>query len=181
MKRNHIVLLIGAILIALSMGSCDVLFENQFAAAGLGQHLTFITGFPGETPEEAKTTAAFIAETLKDLPRVTYHIGRLNLLPQAETYKNAPKYGIVPGPFKGDLNCYCDFTFTDGSLAAADKVSAENLPELQRGLDAALGWDRFEKTPEQKLVRELYFNYAIRVYIKARESDIFADRELLSA
>ena len=37
MKRNHIVLLIGAILIALSMGSCDVLFENQFAAAGLGQ------------------------------------------------------------------------------------------------------------------------------------------------
>jgi len=37
MKRNHIVLIIGAILIALSMGSCDVLFENQFAAAGLGQ------------------------------------------------------------------------------------------------------------------------------------------------
>lgn len=37
MKRNHIVLFLGAVLIAILMGSCDALFTNQFKTAGLGQ------------------------------------------------------------------------------------------------------------------------------------------------
>ncbi|MFA6366177.1 MAG: hypothetical protein WCX13_03195 [Candidatus Hydrogenedentales bacterium] len=37
MKRNHMMLFIGAALIALLMGSCDTLFTNQFQTLGLGQ------------------------------------------------------------------------------------------------------------------------------------------------
>lgn len=153
---------------------------NATAEAGLGQHLTFITGFPGETPEEARVTADFIAQTLKDIPRVTYHIGRLNLLPQAETYRNAGNYGIIPEAFKGDLNCYCRFSFSAAGAEEANRRSEENLPQLQRDLDAALGWDEYEKTPERRLVRELYFNYAIRVFVKSQEHDIFTGSERLS-
>jgi len=37
MKRNHMALFIGVVLVTMLMGSCDALFTNQFKAAGLGQ------------------------------------------------------------------------------------------------------------------------------------------------
>lgn len=37
MKRNHLPIILGMALIALLMGSCDALFENQFGNAGLWQ------------------------------------------------------------------------------------------------------------------------------------------------
>ena len=37
MKRNHLALFVGVVLITMLMGSCDALFTNQFKAAGLGQ------------------------------------------------------------------------------------------------------------------------------------------------
>jgi len=37
MKRNHLPIILGMALIALLMGSCDALFENQFGNAGLGK------------------------------------------------------------------------------------------------------------------------------------------------
>lgn len=37
MRRNHIVLILSAILITVFMGSCDSLFTNQFKTLGLGQ------------------------------------------------------------------------------------------------------------------------------------------------
>lgn len=37
MKRNHLPILLGMVLIALLMGSCEAMFENQFGKAGLGQ------------------------------------------------------------------------------------------------------------------------------------------------
>ncbi|HWR12437.1 MAG TPA: hypothetical protein VN445_11480 [Rectinemataceae bacterium] len=37
MKRNHVMLFLGAATIAILMGSCDALFTNQFQTLGLGQ------------------------------------------------------------------------------------------------------------------------------------------------
>jgi len=37
MKRNHLSIILGMALIALLMGSCDAMFENQFGKAGLGK------------------------------------------------------------------------------------------------------------------------------------------------
>jgi hypothetical protein len=37
MKRKHLSIILGMALIALLMGSCDALFENQFGNAGLGK------------------------------------------------------------------------------------------------------------------------------------------------
>ena len=56
MKRNHLSIILGMALIALLMGSCDALFENQFGNAGLGQPTT------AELAEQAASSDPVVAQ-----------------------------------------------------------------------------------------------------------------------
>ena len=160
---------------------CAKSIIDSASRAGLGIHLTFIVGFPGERLEETKATLVFLAKGLKNVRRSTYYINNFTLYAQSAVYENPGAYGIIPGVVHGDIGTACGYSFCAESMGAEDKRIWAALPELVGCVETELGWAKFHKKHETILLRDLYFNYGHGAYLKSMEHDIFipkpADRK----
>jgi hypothetical protein len=147
---------------------------DSAARTGVGIHLTFIVGFPGERLEDAKVTLMFLSKALKHIKRATYYINNFTLFTQSAVFKSPEEYGITPGSVNGDMEISCAYAFCDESMADEDTRLQDALPELLNHVEVELGWAKFDEKHETKLLRELYFNYGHGAYLKSMEPDIFA-------
>lgn len=142
-------------------------------SAGLNIHLTFLTGFPGETLEEAAATLRFAASALKDAPLATYYVNIFNLYPGSEVFKSPARYGITYEPAAGDLPAPRPYSFSDDSGRMESERLRAALPGLIAATEKELGWANLESRPEYRLCRDFYFNYGHGAFIKSAGNDIF--------
>ena len=146
---------------------------DRVASAGLGIHLTFIVGFPGERLDETKTTLMFLAKALKNIRHATYYVNTFTLFHLSAVFRNPDDFGITAGLVPGDIGSSCGYSFRESAQAEEDQKIRDALPELLTHVGKELGWAKFENRPETKLLRDLYFNYGHGAYIKSSEPDIF--------
>lgn len=133
MKRNHIVLFLGAVLIAVLMGSCDALFTNQFKAAGLGQPTTEQLAAQAQSTDPAVSQPAIALEVEAQLEAggATPLINNLVnvLIDQGSSLETLADSGATMNEFIGAL-VPAETLATPGGLASAIDAIADSLPDL---------------------------------------------------
>lgn len=133
MKRNHMMLFIGAALIALLMGSCDALFTNQFKAAGLGQPTSeqLEQQAQSEDPAVSQPAIALEVEAQLEAGGATPLINNLVnvLIDQGGSLDTLADSGATMNDFIGAL-VPAETLATPGGLASAIDAIAGSLTDL---------------------------------------------------
>jgi len=133
MKRNHIVLLTGAVLITILMGSCDALFANQFKAAGLGQPTAeqLATQAQSTDPAVSQPALALQVEAQLEAGGATPLINNLVnvLIDQGSSLGTLADSGATMNSFIAAL-VPAETLATPGGLASAIDAIAGSLPDL---------------------------------------------------
>ncbi|PKL07031.1 MAG: hypothetical protein CVV53_01385 [Spirochaetae bacterium HGW-Spirochaetae-9] len=134
MKRNHLSIILGMALIALLMGSCDALFENQFGSAGLGQpsDAEIAEQATSSDPAVAQPALALQVESKLDAANATPLIENLVdvLLTQGSNLDTMTTSGSTTMSDILEALVPAETLSTPGALAAAIDAIASTLPNL---------------------------------------------------
>jgi hypothetical protein len=126
-------------------------------AAGMGLHISFMGGFPGETPEELRRTVEFVKGLLKEMDNGTYVFNQFELLPGSKMSADPAAFGIRADVPAGDMPLSFGYTPVDG-IAGETRETNSLVPSLRDELGASLGWGTSGSGPAAAVMRYLYFS-----------------------
>lgn len=150
--------------------SCD--------AAGIGLHLTMISGFPGDTPAESAHTVEFVSKALRGLRNATFKLNYFALFPDTPVFQRPERFGVVVGDGGGDMPMSYPYELAPALSADGDKVAAAYESSVARLYDA-LGWTDFTRRrgggADADMALDLYFHTGQGTFLKTDAASPFAD------
>jgi len=124
-------------------------------AAGIGIHVNLISGFPGETLEEAQQTIRFVTDQLQSLPNATFRLNRFAVFPDTPISTAPWRFGISALSGRGDMPSAYAYRLdartrrrTSPVMRAFDALAAE--------LNSGLGWSSLTAAPGGQAALDLY-------------------------
>jgi len=140
--------------------------------AGLGIHLSFMGGFPGETPAELKATADFVKTVLKDMKGATYVFNQFEILPGSKMFKNPAAFQLRVEDAEGDMPLKYNY-LPAAEIQSVTEETNSRLGLSRAELSSALGWAFLDSGPVAGILRYLYFSSGHGLLFKSSESSPF--------
>ncbi|MGB1547425.1 MAG: B12-binding domain-containing radical SAM protein [Alphaproteobacteria bacterium] len=134
--------------------------------AGIALFINLIVGFPGDTPEEAEDSVAFLIATCGDFDNTTYVLNPFGLFPATPVMDDPAAFGVIPKEEPGDMVSAYRYEL-DPAIRASTLAAAQRMPEFRQRLDAAFGWDQLQLGPALDIVQALYFEMGHGAVLKA--------------
>ncbi len=150
---------------------------REIADQGIGLHITMISGFPGDTPEESEETVRFVIDALKDLPNATFKLNLFELFPETPVLKDPQAFGIQVVEPTGDMPSGFHYSYTSPEQMETAIAVYQALPELTERLYGELGWTNLKKRHADDELDNpalyLYFHTGHGTVFKTDPSNVF--------
>lgn len=140
--------------------------------AGIGLHLSFMGGFPGETPVELRNTVEFVRKVLKGIKNSTYVFNQFELLPGSKMFKDPSAFNICVEIPAGDIPL--NYRYQAGPEIRKETEETNSLvSSLRDELGSSLGWGDSRSGLAAAIVRYLYFSSGHGLVFKSSENNPF--------
>lgn len=141
---------------------------SDMDAAGIGAHANLIVGFPGDTPEEAGASVAFLADALAPLRNATYTVNPFALFPGTPVAQEAPRFGIELLPTTDDIPFELPYRPTTKETERSEAVR-DMQPCFEDWLAERLGWRNGGHGDHSGAAQEMYFGSGHGLVFKASD------------
>lgn len=156
---------------SVSPEAAEKLFRSV-RAAGLGLHLSFMGGFPGETPEELRQTVELVRRVLKDAKNGTYVFNQFDLLPGSKMFREPAAFKISAGTPGGEMPLTYGYQPLPEIKRETEQTNAL-VAGLRDELGSSLGWGDASGGAAAAILRYLYFSSGHGLVFKSAEANIF--------
>jgi nucleoside-diphosphate-sugar epimerase len=108
----------------------------------IGIHVNLISGFPGETLEEAEETIRFVIRCLRHHPNATFKLNRFTVFPNTPISQSPWMFGISELSSQGDIPVALPFRLNAECRRRTVPVM-QDFERLNEMIAEGLGWQRF--------------------------------------